>query len=280
MRRLGIGATATLVGAGLLSHQGCQSLQVAHEIGNARYELRGKHQLLVCEQCHGPLGSGCLGSGKPEAQPTSCMACHAEDVAPGHYPGQECFPCHTEAGWDVFPPTPTEPEPEPDTAPTGDTGTTPPEPEPDLYHAGVTEDMLCTAACHGHDEQHTHEDDRPADHWVDIPRQNLDWDCAGCHLTEDWTKFTPYVDQDHPVRLPHGTWNNQQPIGDPSAWVVACSACHIGTSPPTKNMQCMDACHDEIRFAPDEDHQGFLTGDPQLGCIECHDYADYWGNVP
>lgn len=267
MRRLGIGMTATFLAAGLLSHPGCKAPELPHEVGDPTYELKGKHQPLVCEQCHGPIG-GCLGEGRPEAQSQSCKACHTEDAPRNHFVGQECFPCHTEAGWTVSDPLPTgDTGVEPD--PTGDTGT-PPEPEPDPDHDGLLETKLCWDC---------HLEDRPALHWVDVPRQGLDWDCAGCHVTDDWTKFTEYVDRDHPVHLPHGTWNNQNPIFDEGAWVVACADCHTD-SPPYKAFQCMEGCHSEIAFDPDEDHQGFLTGDDQLGCLECHVNGDYWGATP
>lgn len=168
------------------------------------WPLRGQHAFVPCEGCHGP--------GTPHQEPTVCIECHnADRPSPNHHPGENCSPCHTEAGWDVG-------------VGTGDhTGTPPPThtgtPTPtDPTHDGLPETQLCWD-CHAADRKNpTHYAD-PGD----LP--HLWWDCAPCHATglpgTGWLADL----YGHPARTPHGTRLHE---GDPAAWVVGCSTCHTG----------------------------------------------------
>lgn len=268
----GVGTAAVLMGVSVFAWQACQPLQVAHSVENTRFELRGKHQLLPCEQCHGPLGGGCLGGGKPEEQPTSCMSCHAADVPaddPNHFVGQECFPCHTEEGWQVGY-TPTTPEPEP----TGTTGDTGPETLPDPNHDDLEPGDACWGACH--------EADRPdepdgTNHWTDLLGRGFEWDrwdCGPCHTTRSWTEGA----FKHLMHTPHGMTNNQSST-PPDSWIFACTPCHT-TDPPTREVQCIDACHQSGDFPPARSHYTYDLGDPLRDCLECHQYGELDYDVP
>lgn len=257
MRRLGIGVAATLVGAAVLAPPGCQPLQVAHSIENTRFELRGKHFTAACESCHGDLGAGCLGSGKPKPQPTSCIACHSGELPLTDHPedDRECSACHVEDGWNVgFTTT------DSGTSPPTDTGTVPVE-DTGFEHFPVAPETSCA-------EGGCHETDRPLDHWVDLPRIGDWWDCGPCHNTEDWTEAI-----EHPIHTPHGVWDSWTATS-PTLWIFACEPCHT-TGPPYSSFQCMEPCHESVRFDPlEEDHNSFVGGDEHQ-CIACHTYGDF-----
>jgi hypothetical protein len=281
MRSPGVGTAAVLLGATVFAWQACKPLKVAHAENDTVFELRGRHRSLPCEQCHGPLGAGCLGSGKPEQQPTSCMACHAEDVpAPNHFAGQECFPCHTEEGWDVFAtPTPPETGETGDTGTTGETGDTGPTTIPDPNHEGLTPEDGCWGACHEADRLDAPEGNL---HWNDLLGRGLEWDrwdCAPCHSSLSWTEFPPEVARDHPVHTPHGMTNNQT-MTPPPTWIFACTPCHTD-SPPYKEFQCIDACHQTGDFPPTRSHYTYAIGDDdQKECLGCHKHGELDYDTP
>lgn len=253
------GATAMVVLASPLLFQAC-SKTLPHGGENPLYELKGKHATVPCEGCHGP--------GKPDTLPTVCIDCHdADRPTPDHNRGKNCFPCHTEEGWDVgVTPTDTGTIPT-DTGPT-DTGTTP----TGFDHAALAPEKLCWD-CHelvalgppevaggGPRKNETHYADPATD-------QAAWWDCGSCHdYTNDW-------DQDfilHPARTPHGSLQNP----DETTWVVACADCHPDTTDYT--LYDCETCHvaRDPAFYPhfgDAQTQGPTAN---ASCKVCHPHGD------
>jgi hypothetical protein len=230
-----------------------------HGEPNPLFELKGKHKTVPCEGCHG--------DGKPRSLPTVCIDCHDNDrPAPDHNPGRNCFPCHTEDGWDVGHTdtglTPTE------TGPT-ETGLT----EPTGFdHAALPLDKLCWD-CHelvdlGPPEIEGGAPRKDATHYTSpTPDQVSWWDCGPCH------NYTAPWDEDyivHPPRTPHGSL--QDP--DPLTWVVACADCHQDET----NYALFDCemCHVQRNpaFYPhfgDAQVQGPLANE---SCKVCHPHGD------
>lgn len=260
-RRFAVGALTAVLGIGLAAVPQACTKRLPHGGEDPVYPLRGLHAAVPCEGCHG--------AGTPKAQSTVCIDCHEADVPdPGHYPGQNCSPCHTEFGWDQIATTLVPPET--GTAPTGDTGptTTPYDP-----HAGLTTDLLCWTC---------HEVDRPATPTPNSPTHyahetlSRRFDCGPCHGLKDWLGESPSglgAPYEHVTRSPHGTYSDN--VENPqNEWVVGCDQCH--TTPGNYTTFDCQTCHLDLILTP-PGHFGVSEPTPanNESCVVCHPTGDY-----
>jgi hypothetical protein len=261
---LGLGSYAII-----LAFLGCKEKRLPHGGEEPLYELRGLHAAVACADCHGP--------GTPKSLSRLCIDCHELDrPAPDHNPGQECGSCHNE-----LPPawlngaTP---------LPTGDTGVIVPTGEtgieviPDPIHDNLASGQLCWD-CHKDEER------KDENHYANPANPQRNWDCGSCHDTgptgTGWLQNAIV----HPVRTPHGTYFQNDPVEELTGrWVVACEACHTTiTGAPNDDytqFEC-SSCHDLAGALPAQvdifapQHYGYDPGpETDQECLCCHEFGD------
>ena len=209
---------------------GCEGKQLAHSGENPVYPLRGLHAAVPCEGCHGP--------GTPQKLPTACIDCHDDDRPdPDHNPGQDCYGCHVEEGWEIVETT--------ITLPTGDTGPTTTAPDPGFDHSPLPTTQLCW-------ECHEVERKDPV-HYANEANPLLSWDCQGCHTATAWD----YKPIEHPTRVPHGARSEDCEPTPEAGWQIGCEGCHPSG---TATFTCQNGCHDNV-------HDGTW---PESQCLVCH----------
>ncbi|MEQ1503520.1 MAG: hypothetical protein ABMB14_14885 [Myxococcota bacterium] len=252
------GAVGAALVLAVLAPQGC-SKRLPHGGDDPVYPLKGQHATVPCEGCHETW--------PPVAQSTSCLDCHVTDLPDfDHYPGQECFPCHTEDGWavGVYPTGETGTETGTVDPPTGDTGTPPTTTTTVEEHRNMAPDVLCWT-CHA--------DERPDDalrwdHWNNIDIR-IRYDCGPCHTLDAWDNPL-WFDPEHLFRSPHGGYDQQFPT-DTDEWAIACVDCHPDYPASLTKVVCYD-CHQDL-IVP---HKGFdfdENSDVQR-CLGCHPTGD------
>ncbi|MEQ1503522.1 MAG: cytochrome c3 family protein [Myxococcota bacterium] len=216
---------------------GCENKKIGHWIVDPEFPLEGAHAAMPCEGCHG--------EGTPQALPTLCIDCHADDTpTPDHFRGQDCGECHTAYGWDQFGDADTDADADSDADADTDSDA---DGDPGFDHSGLPADTLC-GDCH----EGVRKD---ADHYTD----GGPWDCAPCHQTTGWGD-SPYP---HPARIPHAA------AAPESSWIIACTNCHPGGD--TSEFDC-SGCHGAIfpHFPP-----ASSPGDAaNASCLGCHPGAE------
>jgi hypothetical protein len=208
-------------------HDGVESINKDFDHTLAAFQLSGKHQEVLCEDCH--FGATDLLMFK--SAPQLCLACHQEQDVHENSLGTLCEKCHTPSGWtQAFY----------DHNLTGfilDGGHTDLSCDschPDPTFQGLNPDCI---SCHLEDDLH---------------KNQLGTDCTFCHSTVSWSDT--HFDHEGPFAENCGLCHRgDSPVPH---YLGQCSACHITSAwlPATFNHSVAQAtdclsCHDIDRPA-------------------------------
>ena len=237
-------------------HNETEWLDIEFDHDTTDYPLLGKHQEVVCGDCHEDKTL--------RNTPTTCYGCHAENDSHDGRSGQNCENCHNPTSWDdsSF-------DHGRDTEFTLDGG-----------HASLscgdchsedpfadTLEMACVS-CHLEDDHH---------------EQHFGDQCDTCHATDLWTTpfFNHDVDTEHALIGAHESIEcidcHIEPIFEVEL-LTACNDCHAADDPHDgeQGVVCKD-CHNESSWADDVFFDHDLTRFPLLGshaeveCETCHE---------
>ncbi|MCX6105496.1 MAG: hypothetical protein NTY08_06665 [Proteobacteria bacterium] len=209
----------------------------------SRYDLKGKHLKVKCEECHKPTAKKFKEAPRhhkgtfifAELQSKDCALCHA-DPHKGQY-GKKCSQCHVETGWEK----------------TSDF-------HKDFVLTGVHYILECNE-CHANKRQLTGTaNDCKVCHQKDDAHLGSQPNCADCHTQQFWSaqRFQHSMTQ-FPLRGSHR--------------LLECSECHANGVYLGRSADCA-SCHiqDAVKVVfPDHKLSGFEQ------CETCHNQFSFSG---